>query len=64
MSADSNQLEYFTPGAPVPSHVGGPGLFIGPARAGCFAMIGVTALAAVLGLAIVTALGWVLGSGA
>ena len=62
MSADSNQLEYFTPGAPMPGNAGGgPGLFTGPARAGCAAMLVVTAVAAMLGFAIVTALGLVLG---
>ena len=60
MSADANQLDYFAPGAPLPSQAGGPGLFTGPARAGCVAMLGVTVLAAAMGFAIVTVLGLVL----
>ena len=61
MRRGSNHLEYFTPGATMPGRAAGSGLFSGPSPAGCFAMIGVTALAAAMGLAIVTVLGLVLG---
>jgi hypothetical protein len=60
MSADA-PLEYWTPGASPPAPVQGGGVFTGPRRAGCFAMLAVTSLAAALALGIVAGLGLLLG---
>jgi hypothetical protein len=60
MSADA-PLEYWTPGASLPASAPGGGIFTGPHRAGCFAMLAVTLLAAALALGIVTGLGLLLG---
>ena len=64
MSADSNPIEYWTPNVPPPPHAAGVGqgrsMFTGPQRVGCATMLGITVLASVLAVVIVTALGWVL----
>ena len=64
MSADSNPIEYWTPVAAPPPHAAGEGgglaILTGPQRAGCVAMLGVTAVASALAFGIVTALAWVL----
>jgi hypothetical protein len=60
MSADANQLQYWTPSTPLPAHGPGRPLFTGSERVGCFTMLAVVLLASALAFGIVSALAWVL----
>ena len=64
MPAESNALDYYTPGPARPQPAGPTGapasMFTGPDRVGCTTMLVVLLLASGLSLGIVTVLAWVL----